>query len=111
MASSDSFLTDLRYGKSSPHRFADWYIPPKVWEQPTLLYDAIGTDFLELKNPQPVADVGSLCTAMLVKSPFASLSWTKVPCDFPIFRSGLICEKPATEGTASMAFVVMRDVW
>ncbi|KAK2157989.1 hypothetical protein LSH36_179g02007 [Paralvinella palmiformis] len=77
--------------------FADWYIPPKVWEQPTLLYDAIGTDFLELKNPQPVADVGSLCTAMLVKSPFASLSWTKVPCDFPIFRSGLICEKPATE--------------
>ena len=77
--------------------YADWYVPRKAWEQPILHEeDTIGTDFLDLKNPQPTADVGSVCSALLVTSPFSSLSWTKVPCDYPVFRSGLICERPAS---------------
>ena len=57
--------------------------------------DTLVKDLLNLKLPQPTADVGSLCTVAVIFSPFAPLNWAKVPCDYPIFRAGLICEKPA----------------
>ena len=57
--------------------------------------DTLVTDLLSLKLPQPAADVGSLCTVAVLSSPFASMSWAKIPCDYPMFRAGLICKKPA----------------
>ena len=83
--------------------YSDWYIPPETWDTPTVNVDSLEVDLLALKYPQPNADVGSLCTVMMINSPFKSTNWAKIPCDYPIFRAGIICKKPAedvdTEGT------------
>ena len=53
------------------------------------------SDLLNLKSRQPNADAGSLCTVMIAVNPFGSMNWAKIPCDYPIFRSGLICKYAA----------------
>ena len=78
--------------------YADWYVPPEDWEQPTVHADTLVMDLLRLKSPQPNADAGSLCTVMSLVSPFSSLNWFKIPCDYPIFRAGLICKQRAYTG-------------
>ena len=78
-----------------PFSFADWYVPNERWEQGLLQEETIGNDFINVDSPQPAADDVLLCTAMVPVSPFGSLNWVKVPCDYPMFISGLICEKPA----------------
>lgn len=74
--------------------YSDWYQPVEEWDTPVVHLNTIVTDLLNLKNPQPNADVGSLCTVMMTVTPFKSLNWAKIPCDYPIFRSGLICKMP-----------------
>ena len=76
--------------------YADWYIPQKAWQQPMFEDESIGMEFINLKNPQPTADVGSLCGAMVLNNPFASTHWVKIPCEYPLFRAGCLCKKPAT---------------
>ena len=81
------------YGWYLSGSYAEWYQPQPEWSQPPLTGDTLVTDLLNLKLPQPAADVGSLCTVAVLSSPFASMSWAKIPCDYPIFRAGLICKK------------------
>ena len=60
-----------------------------------------GMDFVNLNNPQPDPNAGSLCSAMATYSPFESTNWIKIPCEYPIFRSGVICKKQA-EGESTL---------
>lgn len=59
--------------------------------------DSILGEIVNLRAPQPAADVGSLCAIVINVSPFLPLNWAKIPCDYPIFRSGLMCKKPAVK--------------
>jgi hypothetical protein len=84
-----------KWADGSQLAFSDWYQPPEEWEQPPVFPDTQVQDILHLTARQPIADSASLCTVLMMKSPFASSSWVRVPCDYPIFRAGVICEKPA----------------
>jgi len=77
-------------------RYTDWHQPPEEWEQPTLHEDTHIADLVNLDSPQPSADIGSLCTVMIPKTPHGSLNWAKIPCDYPIFRAGTICKTTAS---------------
>jgi hypothetical protein len=79
----------------TPMTYADWYVPKQSWEPSAILEDDVGLNFIDLSKPQPTADVGSLCSGFLANDPFGSLNWVKIPCDYPLFRSGVICEMPA----------------
>ncbi len=91
--------------------YAEWYQPPPDWSQPAVMTDTTAgvEDLLNLKSPQPTADVGSLCSVAILTSPFASLNWAKIPCDYPIFRAGLMCKKPAVSATSSGTFLTSLD--
>ena len=69
--------------------------------------DTLVVDLLALKYPQPNADVGSLCTVMIINSPFKSTNWAKIPCDYPIFRACVLCKKPA-EGWNVEGIVLLK---
>ena len=66
-----------------------------AWGQPIQPDDTPDSDRLQMASAQPVADVGSLCTVIMPMCPFSSLNWGKIPCEYPIFRAGIICERPA----------------
>jgi len=74
----------------------DWYKRGETWSQRLMPVDSVSSDLLQLDHDQPIADVGSLCTVMLPLSPFGSLNWAKIPCEYPIFRAGAICKQHAT---------------
>ena len=57
--------------------------------------DTVQTGVVNVDLPQPNADVGSLCTAMIFVSPHGSNNWAKIPCDYPMFDAGLICKQKA----------------
>jgi len=57
--------------------------------------DTVITDLLDLKHRQPSASLADLCTLMVLRTPHGSLGWAKVPCDYPTFRAGLLCKRPA----------------
>lgn len=75
---------------------SDWYKPHEDWEQPAVYPDTLVTDLLYLKDSQPTADAASLCSVMMLSSPFGSTHWAKIPCDYPVFRAGMICKRPGT---------------
>ena len=45
--------------------YTDWYEPGETWSQSLLHPDTVTGDLLQLDQPQPIADVGSLCTVMI----------------------------------------------
>ena len=91
--------------------YADWYRPPKPWQQPVVHPDTLVGHLLQLRSPQPSADLGSLCVVMMATSPHGSLNWAKVPCDYPIYRASLICKKPAAAGKNALPFRVFRNFY
>ncbi|KAK2192053.1 hypothetical protein NP493_40g08028 [Ridgeia piscesae] len=75
--------------------YSDWYEPAPDWAQPAVAVDTVITDLLDLKHRQPSASLADLCTLMVLRTPHGSLGWAKVPCDYPTFRAGLLCKRPA----------------
>ena len=73
-------------------------VPRKTFRDNEVLRRTLMIVFhFSFQYPQPNADVGSLCTGLNGISPFDSLNWAKIPCDYPIFRAGVVCESPARE--------------
>ena len=88
------------FGRISFHfgfSFTDWYYPKPDWSQNVLPEDAVEDtiNILALGSPHPTADTSALCTIMMNNNPHGSFNWAKIPCDYPIFRTGLICKKKA----------------
>ena len=86
--------------------YADWYVPKQPWAPKAITDDSLGFDFIDFNKPQPTADVGSLCTGFFANDAFGSMNWVKIPCDYPLFRSGLICEKPAAGKFMSFHLII-----
>ena len=76
-------------------RYAEWYQPPPDWAQSAVHEDTLVEDLLNLKHRQPSGSLADLCTVMMTRSPHGSLNWAKVPCDYPMFRAGVLCKRPA----------------
>ena len=76
------------------NRYSDWYVPGEKWARSAVTEDVVKSvlDVLHLDIPQPTNDISSLCTIMAMMSPHESLSWIKIPCDYPVFRAGVICK-------------------
>lgn len=55
--------------------------------------DSVLPNIVEFSSNQPSFDSSSLCVGALSVSPFAPLNFVKIPCDYPIFRAGVICKK------------------
>lgn len=84
--------------------YADWYKPPSNGGQPAIHADTKDAHLFQLGSGQPSADQGSLCVVMMTTSPHASLSWAKIPCDYPISKAGMICKKRAKPGTPFISY-------
>ena len=75
--------------------YSPWFEPGAVWQQSIIHSDSVLPNIVEFSSKQPSADTASRCVGMLSQSPFAAPSFIKIPCDYPIFRAGVICKKPA----------------
>ena len=77
-------------------RYTDWYVPPPQWAQPAVDILTVRTEhLLFLDKLQPNLDAGLKCTVAMANSPFGSLNWAKLPCDFPLHSGAAICKQPA----------------
>ena len=67
-------------------------------------------DLLNIKHRQPSASLADLCTVMMMRSPHGSLNWAKIPCDYPMFRAGVLCKRPLprNEGSVEIKFYIHR---
>ncbi|CAD5116857.1 DgyrCDS5699 [Dimorphilus gyrociliatus] len=83
-----------KWKDSTPLGYSDWFGKTNQYEQGIITDDSYLKDVVSFKNPQPTADVASLCTIMILINPKKPLHWAKIPCDYPMFRAGQICKMP-----------------
>ena len=88
--------------KTYPHiyhfnRYSDWYRPKPGWKQTPVFEDSFLPEIVDFDLKQPTADSSTLCSGFLYTSPHESLNWIKIPCDYPLFRAGVICKQPVSE--------------
>ena len=67
-------------------------------------------NLLNFGHPQPSGDVGSLCIIAILNSPFASMNWAKIPCDYPMLRAGLMCKMPAMKQDQGRSFSFLSNM-
>ena len=80
--------------------FASWFQPAADWQQKVVHSDSVLVNIVSFDSNQPSADSSSLCVGALSVSPFKPMSYVKIPCDYPMFRAGVICKK-ATESISN----------
>lgn len=73
--------------------YADWFKPQPAWAQAPITGDSTLPTIINFDVAQPILDSASLCAGALPISPFGSMNYVKIPCDFPLYRAGLICKK------------------